>query len=98
MNRPYLFAALLICGAFGAGCKCSGNTIVIDGGSGQGGGSTGGGSGQGGGATGGGGGDFDAGDGTITGGVGDGGFIIDGGEADGTGNGVKLDPNGNVVL
>src|SRR5438309_148325 len=90
-------AALLLGGALASGCKCNGNAVTLDGGSGNTGGSGGAG---GGGASGGGsgGGDVDAGDGTTTGGVGPGGFTIDGGVSEGEGNGVKLDPAGNVTL
>lgn len=90
------------------GCQCQcGNTVVIkkDGGSGGGGGSSDGGlgGGAGGGGTGGAGGGtvyFDAGDGTTTIGFGpDAGnpFTLDGGPG-GLGQGVKLDPNGFIVL
>ncbi|MHB8872974.1 MAG: Vgb family protein [Myxococcaceae bacterium] len=80
-----------------AGCQCKG-TIIVSGDGGPGGGGNGGGGGGGGaGGAGGGGGDFDAGDGTLTGGVPPGGFTLDGGSG-GQGDGVKLDPNGWVVL
>lgn len=99
-----LLAALLSV----AGCQCQcGNTVVIrnDAGTGTGGGTgldggAGGGTGAGGGIGGGGGGGgmiFDAGDGTTTGTVGPGTFTLDGGVG-GQGDGVKLDPNGFVVL
>jgi hypothetical protein len=90
------------------GCQCQcGNTITIknDAGVGGGGGSAAGDGGLGGGAGGGsgagggtgGGGIFDAGDGTTQVTVGPGSFTLDGG-AGGTGEGVKLDPSGHVVL
>ncbi len=94
------FAALVV-----SGCKCS-NSVVIatdagccstgtgDGGGGDGDGGLDGGSDPG-----------DAGDGTQQGGVGPGGFDLDGGVDDGgtgvgggLGEGLKLDPNGNLVL
>ena len=88
------------------GCQCQcGNTVVIkkDGGTGAGGGDGGLGGGAGGGGTGGAGGGgvlIDGGDGTNTLGFGPdagNGFTLDGG-AGGQGDGVKLDPNGHVVL
>jgi hypothetical protein len=90
-----------------AGCNCKGSTDIDGGGAGSafagGTGANGGGSGNGsgGGASNGGGGAdnriFDAGDGTTASGVEPGGFSLDGG-VDGTGDGVTVDPNGNVVL
>jgi streptogramin lyase len=100
---PLALLGSLTASVSGCACQC-GNTITIrsDGGSGAGGGSTGGGAtgGGGGGATGGGatgGGTVDGGDGTTTVGIGPGMFTLDGG-AGGQGDGVKLDPNGHVVL
>lgn len=94
-------ALLLIALASLAGCQCKDSVTlgVKDGGS-SGGGAGGGSGGRGGGGgsnTGGGaGGRVDGGDNVVVG-VGPGGFILDGG-SNGTGDGVKLDPDGGVVL
>ncbi|MFO0600049.1 MAG: hypothetical protein U0228_32365 [Myxococcaceae bacterium] len=108
MKRSENVVVLAALGALLAvsGCQCQcGNTLVIknDGGTGAGDGGlrTGGGTGGGGSATGGGGGgggtQFDGGDGTTVEMLGPGTFTLDGGTG-GTGTGVKLDPNGYVVL
>lgn len=103
-HTPWLILAALL-SVTGCQCQC-GNTVVVrnDGGTGggttsQGDGGTGGGAQGGGSATGGGGGSmgFDAGDGTTIDPIGPGMFTLDGG-AGGYGDGVKLDPNGYVVL
>ncbi len=100
-HTPWLVLAALLSIT---GCQCTcGNTLTIrgqdggvgagDGGlGGAGGGSQGGGTGAGGGTT-----QFDAGDGTTFEPVGPGTFTLDGGLG-GQGDGVKLDPNGFVVL
>lgn len=92
--------ALVLCGAVVSGCKCS-NEVTVGGGRDAGGGVV---------ADGGAGtenpdgGDtepVDAGDGTTTQGVEPGGFNLDGGTMGGLGgegDGVKVDPNGNIVL
>ncbi len=108
MKLVHWSVLVLVMSVTGCQCQC-GNTVVIkqdggtgagtgDGGSGAG---TGGGTGAGGGTGGAGGGGVvsDAGDGTTVIGIGPdaGGFTLDGG-AGGQGDGVKLDPNGHVVL
>jgi hypothetical protein len=102
---PWIVLGLLL-SVTGCQCQC-GNTITIktDGGTGGGGGASadgglGGGAGGGAGGVGGGGGGgtvFDAGDGTVQVTIGPGSFTLDGG-AGGQGDGVRLDPNGHVVL
>lgn len=104
MSRHSLFLAFVVFTLAGCQCQCS-STIEIgkDGGNGGGTNHDGGGGGSvGGGAGGGGGGAFDGGDGTTTTIIPPGGFNLDGGSTDGGlsehGTGVKLDPNGFVVL
>ncbi len=111
-HSSYVFAAVALLSIAGCQCQQCGNVIRIttDGGAGGGdgdggpssdgglGGGAGGGTATGGGAGGGGGGStFDAGDGTSTVMIGPGTFTLDGGSG-GSGEGVKLDPNGFVVL
>jgi hypothetical protein len=114
IRHSHFFIALIAFSLAGCNCNCGGpngkdggNTGGGTGGSNSDGGNTGGGDGgtaggSGGGTGGAGGGAFDAGDGTVTIVIPPGGFTLDGGSTDGgpteVGSGVKLDPNGFVVL
>ncbi|MBI3185804.1 MAG: hypothetical protein HYZ28_27010 [Myxococcales bacterium] len=95
-RNPLLVLGLAALAAVGCKCSCAPSTEVVRDGGGGGGGAGGGAGGAGGGA-GGGGTNWDGGDGTQTTTIGPGQFTLDGG-AGGTGDGVKLDPNGHVVL
>jgi hypothetical protein len=102
MKHLFVMTCAIALVAGGCNCNCSGNSTIggKDGGTGggSGGGTGGGGGGTGGtGGTGGGFGPFDAGDGTTTGGVTPGSWQLDGGNGD-YASGVKLDPNGNLIL
>ncbi len=96
---PVLSLFFVLTGSAVGGCSCKGSEVVIGPDGGKGGGADGGDAGSGGDTDGGGGG-FDAGDGTTNTGVGPGGFTPEGtpGGVGGSGDGVKLDENGNIVL
>lgn len=101
----HLIVVCLAVGAIASGCKCDcggSATVKPDAGPGTGSGDAGGGGGDAGtndgGTT-----PIDAGDGTTTGGVDPGGWLLDGGTtadggSGGLGEGVKVDPNGHLVL